>query len=217
MSEQDSFIDEVTDEVRRDKLYAAVRRYGWIGISAVVLIVGGAAYNEYRNAQATAAAQARGDAILAAMENQDLVERANGIEAAGDGGEFSAVAGLLSAGQATLEEGRPEAIARLEALAGDTSLPPLYRDLAVLKSTLLNEANIAPQDRIERLSPLTAPGAPYRVLALELTALAHASDGNTDEALSIYTSLVEDAEATEGLRQRATQMIVALGGSVDAL
>ena len=44
MSETDSFIDEVTEEVRRDKLFALFRKYGWIGIAAVLLIVGGAAW-----------------------------------------------------------------------------------------------------------------------------------------------------------------------------
>ena len=52
MSNTDSFIEEVTDEVRRDKLYAALRKYGWIGILAVAAIVGGAAYSEYNKAQA---------------------------------------------------------------------------------------------------------------------------------------------------------------------
>ena len=41
MSETDSFIDEVNEEVRRDRLYAALRRYGWIAIVAVLAIVGG--------------------------------------------------------------------------------------------------------------------------------------------------------------------------------
>ena len=34
MSNPESFIDEVTEEVRRDKLFGYLRRYGWIGIVA---------------------------------------------------------------------------------------------------------------------------------------------------------------------------------------
>ncbi|WP_159075214.1 hypothetical protein [Celeribacter baekdonensis] len=41
MSQTDSFIDEVTEEVRRDKFYAFLRRFGWIGILAVCVLVGG--------------------------------------------------------------------------------------------------------------------------------------------------------------------------------
>ncbi|MFD1808819.1 hypothetical protein ACFSHQ_13850 [Gemmobacter lanyuensis] len=40
MSNPESFIDEVTEEVRRDKLFATFRKYGWIGILAVLGIVG---------------------------------------------------------------------------------------------------------------------------------------------------------------------------------
>ncbi len=66
MSDTDSFIDEVTEEVRRDRLFALMRRYGWIAVLLVVLIVGAAAWNEYRKGQARASAEALGDALLSA-------------------------------------------------------------------------------------------------------------------------------------------------------
>ena len=50
MSNPASFIDEVTEEVRRDRLFAAFRKYGWIGLLLVILVVGGAAYNEWSKA-----------------------------------------------------------------------------------------------------------------------------------------------------------------------
>ncbi len=51
MSDTDSFIDEVSEEVRRDRLYATFRRYGWIAILAVLLLVAGATWNEWRKGQ----------------------------------------------------------------------------------------------------------------------------------------------------------------------
>ena len=56
MSDTDSFINEVNDEVRRDRLYGYLQRYGWIAILVVVLIVVGAAWSEYRKAQTRARA-----------------------------------------------------------------------------------------------------------------------------------------------------------------
>ena len=38
MSDTDSFIEEVTEEVRRDRLYKFLRKYAWVGILAVVTI-----------------------------------------------------------------------------------------------------------------------------------------------------------------------------------
>ena len=101
-------------------------------------------------------------------------------------------------------------------MAGNASLDPVYRDLAALKAILLAGLDIPPADRIDRLGTLSAPGAPYRPLALELTAYAHAEAGESDEAISILTDLISDAEASQALRRRASQMIVALGGSLDA-
>ena len=42
MSDSDSFIDEVTEEVRRDRLFGYFRRYGWIAAVVIVVVVGGA-------------------------------------------------------------------------------------------------------------------------------------------------------------------------------
>ena len=58
MSDTDSFIEEVTEEVRRDRLFAWMKRYGWMVIGAVIIVVGGAGFIEYRKAQATAQYQA---------------------------------------------------------------------------------------------------------------------------------------------------------------
>ena len=64
--ESDSFISEVSEEVRRDRLYAALRRYGWLIAAAGLLIVGGAAVNAWRKARQRAQAEAAGDAMRAA-------------------------------------------------------------------------------------------------------------------------------------------------------
>ena len=45
MSDTYSFIDEVTEEVRRDRLFGYFRRYGWIPAVIIVALVGGTAYN----------------------------------------------------------------------------------------------------------------------------------------------------------------------------
>ena len=80
MSDTDSFIEEVTEEVRRDRLFALMRRYGWIAVVAVLLLVGGTAYREYTRAAETAKAQAFGDAILAALENDAAADRVSALD-----------------------------------------------------------------------------------------------------------------------------------------
>ncbi len=67
MADTDSFIDEVTEELRRDKLFMAFRRYGWIAVLAVLVLVGGAITRELLIAQNRATAEAVGDQMLAAL------------------------------------------------------------------------------------------------------------------------------------------------------
>ncbi len=216
MASEESFIKEVTEEVRRERLFGYLRRYGWIGIVLVLLLVGGATWNEIRNANARAEAQVRGDAILNALDAETPQARAAGIAAINADGDAAAIIALMAAAQATDAETAGAAIDRLETLAADTTLAPAYRDLASFKSILLRGSDLTPEERIERLSPLTFPGAPYRPLALEATAYAHIEMGETDQALAILTDLLADSEVTQGLRQRASQLIVALGGELDA-
>ena len=79
MSDADSFIEEVTEEVRRDKLFAIFRKYGWLAGLLIVLIVGGAAYNEWRKASERAASEALGDSVMSALAGQTASERAEAL------------------------------------------------------------------------------------------------------------------------------------------
>ena len=51
MSDTDRFIDEVTEEVRRDRLFALMRRWGWVAVLIVALIVGGGGWYEWQKHQ----------------------------------------------------------------------------------------------------------------------------------------------------------------------
>lgn len=216
MSEVDSFIDEVTEEVRRDKLFAAFRKYGWIAILAVVLLVGGAAWKEYRAAQQKAGAQAFGDAVLAAQSKDKPEAVYKALAAIKAQGAQAAVANLLAAAEAEKAGDTKAALARLDAVSGDQNLPPAFRDLALLKSVTLPGDAMSDARRDQVLAALSQPGRPYRPLALEQLALLAVKAGKTKDAIAQFTKIAQDAGATPGLRQRATQMIVALGGSPKA-
>ncbi|MCB2128352.1 MAG: tetratricopeptide repeat protein [Rhodobacteraceae bacterium] len=218
MSETDSFIDEVTEEVRRDKLFAIFRRYGWIGIALVVAIVGGAAWNEWQKARATSDARAFGDAVLAALETSDPQARVAALDtvAGDDGRDRDAVAEFLAADEALRGGDRDGALARLETMAADPALNASLRDLARLKSVVLAGAGMDAAERDATLAELAMPGAPYRVLAMEQQAIVMADAGDTEGALKQLRLILEEPDATAGLRRRVTQLIVVLGGDPEA-
>ena len=72
---------------------------------------------------------------------------------------------------------------------------------------------MVPAQRDTMIAELTAPGAPYRLLGLEQQALVHMAEGRADEAIAILKGIVEDAGVTASLRRRASEVIVALGGT----
>lgn len=218
MSNQDSFINEVTEEVRRDRLFRLFRRYGWIGVLAVVLIVAGAALNEWRKARAAAEAQAMGDAIIVALEADDSVARAAALAELEAGNNQSRVAVLsLLAADAALDDGNvAEAIAKLEALANNTSAPAPFRELATIKTVIVGADILSPDERIARLNALSLGASAFRLIAMEQIALAEIELGETDAAIARLRDIVADAAVTQDLRRRASQLIVALGGALAA-
>lgn len=211
MSNPDSFIDEVTEEVRRDKLFAAFRRYGWIGVLAVLGIVGGAAWNEWQKAQAVQRARAFGDALLAALDAPTPEARQAAIAAVPATGDQVAVRGLLQASDPATD--RAGALAALAQVAEDARLPQAWRDLAVLRRVGLMGAEMDASERRAALDGIAAPGRPFRTLALEQLAYIAVETGETAAALTQLEALVVDQESPPGLRRRAQQVIQALGGS----
>ena len=75
MSDTDSFLQEVSEELRRDKLYRNIRKYGWVAILLVVLIVGAATYREYLKSQAETEAELFGTSIIDALNEKNVANR----------------------------------------------------------------------------------------------------------------------------------------------
>jgi hypothetical protein len=215
VSNSDSFIDEVTEEVRRDKLFALMRRYGWIAVLLVILLVGGAAWNEWRKAGEQAAAEQLGDAILAALDQDDPQERVTALDAiAAPTAGGRAVLNLLMANEQANAGDEAGARGNLDAISSDSEVPEIYRQIAAFKSLTRADGDISAEDRRLRFEALATPGSPVRLLAEEQLALIDIETGDTEAALARLQALLNDAEITSGLRLRATQLIVALGGTL---
>lgn len=214
MANTDSFIDEVSEEVRRDRLFKLMRRWGWVPILLVVAIVGGAAYIEWQRAQDRAQAEAFGDALLTALDSADADARIAALEAIDvPSDEAGIILALMAAGEAANADDRAGAAARLRAAAENTEVARRYSDLALLKAEMLDPAPVD-EARIV-LEALAAPGAPYSALAEEQLALMEVRSGDLEAGLERLRAIERSAVATAGLQQRASQLIVALeSGSV---
>ena len=215
MSNSDGFIEEVTEEVRRERLFGLLKRYGWIAILAVVLLVVAAAWIEWQRHQSRVEAEAFGNDIVAALnlESPDA-RRAALLEIEADGTRRALLA-MLAADTLDSDAARGQTLETLESVAADDSLPALYRELAGLKAAMLLQESETPERVLERLEPLTIPGAPFRLLALEQSAIAQVRQGDTGAAIETLRDIAGDGAATRDLQGRVRQLIVALGGSLE--
>lgn len=215
MSDTDSFINEVTEEVRNDQLFGYVKKYGWIAIALILVLVGGAAYSEWTKAQDRAVAQATGDALIDALGNDDVAERAAALAAVETDGPAEAVTGLLTAAAQQTAGDLGAAKATLDALAANDVIPQAYRDVAAFKSATIATEGEDTAARRQLLQSLATPGLPYRLLAMEQIALMDIDAGDTEAAIAGLNAILEDAAVSRGLRDRAQTLMIALGEDIE--
>jgi hypothetical protein len=214
VSQTDSFIEEVTEEVRRDRLYALARRYGWIVALVIFSVVAGAGFVEWQKARDRAVAQALGDRMFASLESASPLSRSSALEDIDAVGVAAALVKMLEASELATTNA-PRAGDLLKEVAADATLPAVYRDIATLKLVMLRDYPMFSDARIAVLEPLTEPGAPFRLMALEQMALLHVERGETTDALDRLRPILNDSEASLTQRQRAQQIFVVLGGDLE--
>ena len=216
MSNTDSFIEEVTEEVRRDKLFAALRKYGWIGAVAVLAIVGGAAYSEYNKAQVRAQAEAAGDAMLAALRLEESSDRAAALaEVDLENPSANAILALMTAAEQSDAGETVAANETLQGVANAQELPLIYRQIAAFKALGLSAGDLSPEERRAGYEQLSQPGNQLRLLAQEQLGLIDIETGDVEAALTRFQAIIDDSETTSDLQQRALQVMVALGAEPD--
>ena len=209
MSDTDSFIDEVTEEVRRDRLFGYFRRYGWIPAVIILALVGGTAYSEWSKSVVVQAAQVRGDALLDALDVQDKPESISALSSIVAQEDTDVVASFLLAG---LDQSLASEL--LTVIAENMEQPKYIRDLARLKLAATPDA-ASKDEAVSILTDLSAPGGLYRNAATEILVALELQRGNRDVALELLQSHVQDAGATRAQVQRMGELIVALGAIPD--
>ncbi len=215
----ETFLREVDENLRRDKLQDIARKYGaWI-IAAVVLLLGAiGGWIYWQDRQAKAAAE---DSEVLAQIYTDIgsgklatVPQRLDALAGQTSGALRASAMLARAAVAIEQNDRVQATARFKAIAADDGLPQSYRDLGVVRGTAMEFDSIRPEQVIARLQPLTKPGNPWFGSAGELTAMALIKQGKKLEAGRLFAAIAADQQVPESIRARAVQIAGTLG--VDA-
>jgi hypothetical protein len=212
VSDTDSFIEEVSEEVRRDRLYNFFRKYAWVGVLTVLIIVGGTAFLEFKKATAKSKAEEVGSAVMKALEGSDEKERAEllaNIEVTNP--EVKSIVAMLKAAEETTLQNYAAASKSLKAISEDLSTSQIYRDIAEFKFLLLSHDRIEDSLLLTGFEELASAGNPFRLLAEEQIAIIKLKNRENDAAVAKLRSILEDAELTDTIRQRVTQLLISLG------
>jgi hypothetical protein len=208
-NQNDSFIDEVTEELRRDRLFAMYRRWGWVVGLVVLLLIAGVTWRELAQSRAQTQAQNWGDAILTAEASEDPAAIIKVDPQGSEGRE--ALAALLAASAWSDAGGSEAAADALRAVAGDAGEDAVLHDLAELKLVMLEGARMDAAERDEILSRLSRAGAPFELLALEQKAVALIEAGREEDAITLIRRIQQKEGVSETLRRRLSEMMIALG------
>tara|TARA_S200000501_G_C20509059_1_gene606056 strand:- start:22 stop:651 length:630 start_codon:yes stop_codon:yes gene_type:complete len=196
-------MQEVSDEVRRDKLFGFFRRYAWIGIGLVLLLVGAAGVNEYRKSQQKLVAELNGDQLREVLENYtesaDFEQYYSYLEKDLAG---KPLAVLNQSFLISPEGNSKKSLGHLNAVAGNSKLPIVLRDLATLYEVYVFGSEI--EGKMDRLNALSGPDRPYRILAMEAKVDSLIGDNAFEDALGeldlIEASLSPSSETSSRIK-----------------
>ena len=202
MSENESFIAEVTEEVRRDKLYLLLKRYGWIPVIVIITVILASIFIEIRNNAKVIEAEKLGD-FLASSLSEDMEVKAiisNDISST----PKSLIALLL---EAKILENKLEyhtAIAAYETVLSREEIPTSLKDFVKFKLVLLVKDDPM---RIKKLiGDLINPDGSFHLLALEQKVLIEIGEKRWNEAVANLNLILADPEVSQGMITRATQI-----------
>ena len=200
---------EVDEEVRRERMRQFWERYSLLVVIVVVLVVGGIAGwrgYEYLQNQRAAEAGAQFEAAARLADSGSLADAEKEFARIAE----SAPAGyrLLASLRAAQAKGdRAAAVTAFDAIAADSAVNAVYRDLAALRSGFLLVDTAPFPDMQQRLEPLTGTDRTFRHSARELLALSAFRTKEYDAMRRWAQVITEDAESPAGLRSRIEAMM----------
>ncbi|QRG08576.1 tetratricopeptide repeat protein [Xanthobacter dioxanivorans] len=198
---------EIEEDLRRERLRKLWDRFGGVIIGLAVLAVVGAGswsgYQYWRHQQAVSASTAfQAAAKLAEDGKLAEAEAAFNALAKDAPGGYRMVALFRAAGAAAARD-KAAGVAAFDAIAADTRLDPLVRDLAQLRAGLILVDTASLADVTRRVGPLAAGTGPLRHSAREVLALAQLKAGDAAAANKTATEVTADAATPPGVRSRA--------------
>jgi hypothetical protein len=214
----DSFFREVNEEIRQQRARDLWERFGPAMIVLAVLVVIGTAlfvaYEYWTESRAnrygddfsqalTLANSGKPDEALAALKTLET-----------DGYGAYPVLARMRAATVLVDKGDFDAAVKgFDAVAADTSVPEIIRDMARLRAGFVLVDHGSYEDVAKRVDGLTADTNTLRHAAREALGLSAWKEGKASDALKLFEQISSDDGAPRNARERATLMSELIRGS----
>ena len=194
MVESESFIKEVSEEVKRDKLFKLLNKFKWSLFSLIILLVGAVGGYEYYKFDKKARAQKNGEFLVSAIENlenngQTVTEEIDN--------EFISV--LIKLNEAKYFEEKGDIKSATEAykhIISNYVENKFFNHYSKLQLYLMDPAkSLSEKEKIEVLDELSAPDGPLKLLALEQKLYLYVKINDLDN-IKLQVKLILSDQAT---------------------
>ncbi|MES2905678.1 MAG: tetratricopeptide repeat protein [Pseudomonadota bacterium] len=211
----DLLLQEIDEELRREKAAAFWKRHGKLIVGIVlvfvVLVAGWRGYDSWQRSQQAS----DGDKLFSLLQqsgqqaSNDTIKKLNDFAAKSTKG-----AAVLARFQSATDEARlgdaAAAVKSFDALSKDGSLAPQLRDLAAIRASMLLLEQSDADGVSARLKPLTKNENEFRHVARETLGLAAYSKKDLAGSARWFEALITDLSCPPATRNRGQMMIALL-------
>jgi hypothetical protein len=199
---------EVDEEVQREKVETLWSRYQTpVFVVAGLIVAATGAWNYYVN-EKTKAAEAANVRFMAAVALVDAGKSAEAIAAfeglAKDAPKGYATLARLRGAEELGKTDKAKAIEQLDAIADDNGVDNLTREVARLRGALFTLEAGDSEKSMLKLGPLMTAKGVFRFSAQEWSGLDALAGQDYDEAERVFNLLLNDRDAPQAMRQRAS-------------
>ena len=195
--EQTNLIKEIDEELRQENVAKLWKKYGnYLIVGAVIFVASVAAYQgwkEYDLSRRSDDSALYAAALNAISQNQtkDAASALARLSKDGTTG-YSILAQFNQAGLIARTGDATGAAAAYLSIANNIKINKIFRDLALILSTMHNLDNGDPVQLTNKMQHLILPSNPWRHTAKELVALLAKKSGNIKQADRLYKELADD-------------------------
>lgn len=205
------FINEVEEELRKDKYNELLRKYGPMILGVIIAIVAVAGYIEWDKASSDRKARATSAAYVDAsnLESEGNLEGAlrNFLAISEKAPAGYSGLSLMRAASLQLELGeRTLAVSSFDA-AAEKFETPRHKQLAQIKAAYILANDGEFEAVLSRVEPLAQKDTPYEFLARELKGFAAQQSGDLSKARQEFSYLSSIPGVPETIKSRADQSL----------